>query len=388
MRVALYARVSTTRQAENDLSIPDQLRQMRDWCARAGHQIVLEFVEAGASATDDKRPEFQRMIGHAAQKPRPFDAIVIHSLSRFFRDVVEFGVYERKLSRQGIKIYSITQPTSDDPMGEMARRLFSLFDEYQSKENAKHTSRAMRENARQGYFNGSRAPFGYRAVPTEVSGSRGRKKKRLEIDESEAAVVRRIYQLYLRGHEGRALGMKGIVQHLTGKHLLQRGSAWTIQKVHEILASPTYIGEYYFNCRDSRAKKTRPASEWIKTEIPAIIDRETFERVRQLREERSPAKTPARRVNTPTLLTGLLRCGCCGAQMTQVTAKSGRYRYYKCTTRQSQGNHACASKNLPMEMLDELILGYVTERILAPERLSRSSRSSNADFPCQDERLA
>jgi hypothetical protein len=107
-----------------------------------------------------------------------------------------------------------------------------------------------------------------------------------------------------------------------------------------------------------------------------------------LREERSPAKTPARRVNTPTLLTGLLRCGCCGAQMTQVTAKSGRYRYYKCTTRQSQGNHACASKNLPMEMLDELILGYVTERILAPERLSRSSRSSNADFPCQDERLA
>jgi site-specific DNA recombinase len=55
--------------------------------------------------------------------------------------------------------------------------------------------------------------------------------------------------------------------------------------------------------------------------------------------------------------------------MTLVTGKSGRYRYYKCTTRQSQGNHACASKNLPMEKLDELILSYVTERILTPERL-------------------
>ena len=44
MLVALYARVSTTRQAENDLSIPDQLRQLRDWCAANGHSIVREFV--------------------------------------------------------------------------------------------------------------------------------------------------------------------------------------------------------------------------------------------------------------------------------------------------------------------------------------------------------
>jgi site-specific DNA recombinase len=57
--------------------------------------------------------------------------------------------------------------------------------------------------------------------------------------------------------------------------------------------------------------------------------------------------------------------------MTLVTGKSGRYRYYKCTTRQSKGNRACDSKNLPMEKLDELILGYLTERILEPERLRR-----------------
>ncbi|MBC9070655.1 recombinase zinc beta ribbon domain-containing protein [Thauera sp. CAU 1555] len=55
--------------------------------------------------------------------------------------------------------------------------------------------------------------------------------------------------------------------------------------------------------------------------------------------------------------------------MTLVTGKSGRYRYYKCTTRQSKGNHACKSPNLPMEKLDELILAHLTERILAPERL-------------------
>ena len=74
-------------------------------------------------------------------------------------------------------------------------------------------------------------------------------------------------------------------------------------------------------------------------------------------------------MNNPTLLTGLIRYGECGAHMTLVTGKSGRYRYYKCTSRQGQGNHACQSANLPMEKLDELILGHLTERILAPERL-------------------
>lgn len=190
MHVALYARVSTTRQADNDLSIPDQLRQLNEWCKANGHLIVHEYIEPGASATDDKRPVFQQMIADAMLKPPAFEAIIIHSLSRFFRDGIEFGVYERKLVKNKVKVISITQPTSDDAGGEMMRRIINLFDEHQSKENSKHTSRAMKENARQGFFNGSRAPFGYQAVSTDISGSRGRKKKKLEINEAEAGIVR------------------------------------------------------------------------------------------------------------------------------------------------------------------------------------------------------
>jgi DNA invertase Pin-like site-specific DNA recombinase len=59
MAVALYARVSTSKQAEKDLSIPDQLRQMREWCKQQGYLIATEYVEPGASATDDRRPIFQ-----------------------------------------------------------------------------------------------------------------------------------------------------------------------------------------------------------------------------------------------------------------------------------------------------------------------------------------
>ncbi|AMM26461.1 recombinase family protein [Variovorax sp. PAMC 28711] len=78
MAVALYARVSTTKQADKDLSIPDQLRQMRDWCQRNGQPIGKEYIEAGASATDDRRPEFQQMIADATLKPSPYTAIIVH----------------------------------------------------------------------------------------------------------------------------------------------------------------------------------------------------------------------------------------------------------------------------------------------------------------------
>jgi DNA invertase Pin-like site-specific DNA recombinase len=144
MIVALYARVSTTKQAEKDLSIPDQIRQMKEYCKARHYQIAVEYIEPGASATDDRRPVFQQMIGEACTSPPPFDAIIVHSLSRFFRDMLEFGLYERRLKKNDVILLSMTQQTSDDPAGEMARRLFSMFDEYQSKENGKHTLRAMK----------------------------------------------------------------------------------------------------------------------------------------------------------------------------------------------------------------------------------------------------
>jgi site-specific DNA recombinase len=369
MHVALYARVSTTRQADNDLSIPDQLRQLREWCQANGHSVVHEYVEPGASATDDKRPVFQQMIQESLQKPQPFEAIIIHSLSRFFRDAIQFGVYERKLLKNKVKVISITQQTSDDSAGEMMRRIISTFDEYQSKENSKHTSRAMKENARQGFFNGSRAPFGYQATTTDISGSRGRKKKKLAINEAEAGIVRMIYDLYLNGLSGRSMGCKDIGKYLTDKGMLMRGKPWGIQKVHKILSDSLYMGDYYFNVVDSTTGQKRPPTEWIKTSIPAIVDAAVFERARRMREQRAPSQTPPRVVNSPTLLTGLLKCGVCGGSMTLVTGKGGRYKYYKCTSRQNKGNHACSSANLPMERTDETILNQLADKVFTPQRV-------------------
>jgi len=95
VRAALYLRVSTARQAEHDVSIPDQKRQGEAYCASRGYDLVDTFI-AGASATNDRRPEFQRMAEAGTSRPTPFDVVVVHSFSRFFRDHFQLEFYVRK----------------------------------------------------------------------------------------------------------------------------------------------------------------------------------------------------------------------------------------------------------------------------------------------------
>ena len=215
VQAALYMRVSTGRQAEHDLSIPDQRCQLKSWCRANGYHVVAEYVEAGASAGDDRRPSFQQMIERACDGEHAFDIIVVHSYSRFFREAFEQEFYLRKLAKHGVRVVSITQPVGDEtePVHAMMRKVIALFDEYQSKENAKHVIRSMKENARQGFWNGATPPLGYKLVEVEKRGTKI--KKKLDVDQVEAETVRLIYKLYLYGDgSSGALGVKETVKWL------------------------------------------------------------------------------------------------------------------------------------------------------------------------------
>jgi site-specific DNA recombinase len=103
------------------------------------------------------------------------------------------------LAKHGVRVVSVTQPVGDEsePVQAMMRKVIALFDEYQSKENAKHVIRSMKENARQGFWNGATAPLGYRLVEAERRGTKI--KKKLDVDPVEAKTARLIYKLYLHG---------------------------------------------------------------------------------------------------------------------------------------------------------------------------------------------
>ncbi len=262
LRAALYLRVSTARQAEHDVSIPDQRRQGEAYCAARGYDLVETYIEPGASATNDRRPEFQRMMEAGTTKPAAFDVVVVHSFSRFFRDHFELEFYVRKLAKNGVRLVSMTQELGDDPMHVMMRQIMALFDEYQSKENAKHTLRALKENARQGFWNGSLPPVGYRVVDAEKRGAKI--KKMLEIDPLHADTVRLMFKLALEGDgtSGR-MGVKAIAAHLNARKLYTRtGGRWGVGTVHRILTRRTYIGGHEFN-KHSKAKTLKPQSEMI-----------------------------------------------------------------------------------------------------------------------------
>lgn len=195
-RAATYLRVSTGRQFSNDASIPWQRQIASNFCEQNSYLIVEEFVEA-ATATDDRRPMLQAMIERACAPDHPYDAIVFYAFNRFFRNVAEMELTIRKLRKHGVEVVSVTQPTGDDPSQILVRQIIGAFDEHTSREISKNTTQAMRESAKQGFWNGATPPLGYKIVEAE---RRGQKiKKKLAIDPVEAETVRLIFRLYLEG---------------------------------------------------------------------------------------------------------------------------------------------------------------------------------------------
>ena len=373
LRAVLYLRVSTTRQAEHDVSIPDQKRQGEAYCASRGYELVDTFVEAGASATNDKRPEFQRMIEEGTSKPAPFDIVVVHSFSRFFRDHFELEFHVRRLAKNGVKLVSITQEMGDDPMHVMMRQIMALFDEYQSKENAKHVLRAMNENARQGFWNGALPPIGYRIVAAEQRGSKT--KKKLEVDPLHADTVRLIYRLFLEGNgTSGPMGVKSIACHLNeNRHFTRDGGLWGLAQIHAVLNRTTYIGDHRFNTRSYKGRIKKPDDEVVVMQVPPIIERKTFEAVQARLKSRHPRVTPPRVTTSRVLLTGICFCARCGGAMTLRTGKGNNgtmYRYYTCSTRARQGKTGCQGKSISMPFLDDLVANHLEKRILHPERLA------------------
>src|ERR1019366_6552450 len=184
----------------------------------------------------------------------------------------------------------------------------ALFDEYQSRENAKHVLRAMKENARQGFYNGSPLPLGYELTEVEKRGHRT--KKKLVIDPVEAETMRLIYRLYLEGDAGKGpMGVKEVTKALNSRGLRTRlGARFGIGSVHKILTNPVYIGRWRFNQREAKTGRTKAENEIIEVAVPAILERKVFDDVQTGLAARNPRVLPPRVVTGPILLTGLALC--------------------------------------------------------------------------------
>lgn len=365
---AAYLRVSTVRQADGQLSLPDQRRQIEDHCRRQGYDLVAVFEDA-ATGTDADRPGLQDLLARALDRSHPFDVVAVHSFSRLGREGIETEMMIRRLEKKRVKVVSVTQDLPDDEAGRFLRVLLAQFDAYQSAENGKHTLRAMKENTRQGYWNGSHPPFGYTVVDAGVLGARAKKKPR--IDEARAPLVAQMYGMILHGTDGHGpMGLKAIAAWLNDHgHTTGSGGPFTHKAVHDILTDPVYTGVLTFNRRYARTKALKPEQEHVTTAVPAIVVADLFDRVQATLASRAPRRTPPRTVGSATLLAGLGRCGHCRDGLVLATGKSGKYRYYCCARRHRQGLEACPGCRVPADALDGAVVEAVLARVLAPDRL-------------------
>jgi DNA invertase Pin-like site-specific DNA recombinase len=335
--------------------------------------VTEEFVEPGASATDDRRPVFQRMLEAAREPDRRFDVILVHAFSRFYRNGAEMELTIRSLRKLGVEVVSVTQPTGDDPSQELMRQIIGIFDEYTSRENGKNVTRSMRESAKQGFWNGSTPPLGYRIVEAERRGAKI--KKKLEVDPVEAETVRLIFKLYLEGDGASGpFGVKETTAWLNRHgYRTRRGAHFGVGPLHRILKTACYAtGKWCYGVRNSRTGQLHDPSTVVEIDVPTILPMPVFERVQQRLSHNRPTVTPPRIVNGPTLLAGLVVCACCGAGMTRTaTRRRGRlYTYYSCGSRQQKGRGTCRGRHIPMATLDDLVVDNVRQHLFTEDRLA------------------
>lgn len=227
---AAYIRVSTDDQME--LSPDSQLKQIKEYAN--AHNILLspDYIfredEGRSGRNAAKRPEFQRMIGLAKAKPKPFDIILLWKFSRFARNREDSVVYKSMLRKQcKIDVVSVSENIGDDKMSVLIEAIIEAMDEYYSINLAGEVLRGMREKAERGGLVGSPA-YGYRVE----SGL-------LVPEPEQAEIVRLIFQKFQEG-----MGYFTIANMLNGMGLRTRsGKPFQNRVVEYILRNPVYIGK-------------------------------------------------------------------------------------------------------------------------------------------------
>jgi site-specific DNA recombinase len=369
IKVALYARVSSERQAEKDLSIPAQLKALKNHALKHGWEPVKEFVDEAESARSANRPAFQEMIAYTKQKPLPFSIILVWKLSRFARNREDSILYKALLRKRGVQVVSMNEQIDETPTGRLLEGMIESIDEFYSANLGQDTRRGMKENAQRGYLNGAPVAYGYQATFKQINGA---KRRVLELNENEAPVVKRAFDLFFEGE-----GAKNIAQRLNGDGFRTRhGKPWGKHVILYMLKNETYTGTFIWNRfnKSNGGKVLNPESEQIRlpNHHTALIEQSRFDKIQRLLAERAPEqRTHPRVVASTHLLSGLVFCAHCGAKMIVSTAKSGQFVYYACQRKFKEGKASCSQKSLNAEKLEPCIIGVIKDRLLTEANLSK-----------------
>ncbi|MFQ5872999.1 MAG: recombinase family protein, partial [Dehalococcoidia bacterium] len=372
MKVALYARVSSDRQ-DVDLSISAQLKALREYASKNSHVVVREFVDEAESGRTARRPVFQEMVSLARHKSSPFQAILVWKLSRFARNREDSIIYKSLLRRHGVQVISINEPVESSPYGRMMEGVIEVMDEFHSSNLAQDVVRGMREAASRGYWISARTPYGYRRVHVQDG---GKTRVKLEPDPDTAPVVKRIFQMALGGP-----GVKEIAKTLNAEGIPSpKGKRWGKSGLYVVLTNELYTGTLTWGVHGRYHQEANIEPVRVRGALPAVVDEAAFQQLQRDLKARAPRVTPPRRISSPYLLSGLIRCAGCGTAMFGTAAKSGRFHYYVCATAYRNGRQVCDMKPVPQTVIEPLVMEKVRDLILRQEHIEELVRLTNEEL--------
>lgn len=363
LRAAWYSRVSSEIQVEA-VTIDLQRDYAKKFFALHEEMALIETYEddgvSGSIPVAD-RPGGKRLLADA--KAGRFDVIVFYSFDRIVRSTLDLLQFHEQLRKHGVELRSATQPfDTTTAFGKAFMTLLAMVAELEREQIRDRTTRGKLRSVRNARPPGGRAPLGYRW-----------QKGAWEIDEEEAKIIRRIFEMATSGMSSPAIA-KWLISHNVPTLFEQRGvgfSDWRASTVLRLLHSPTYRGTFYWNATRSAPdpaapsrRKPRPESERISVSVPAIVSEEVWYAAQAVIEEnRSRSPRTGRNAQTHDyLLKGLVRCNECDlvylgslTGRTQGGTKTKDYPYYRHPWRPEELHRCTGVKGLSARNLEAVV---------------------------------
>jgi site-specific DNA recombinase len=362
LRLGIYIRVSTEEQAANpEGSIKNQEERLRAVVKlknmeKAFGQIKAVYVET-KSGKDTNRSELQKLL--LAIRKREIDLVMVTELSRISRSVKDFSEIWDLMRANNCGFFSLRENfDTTTAAGEMVLLIVATLAQFERRQISERVAANFNIRALRGLFNGGSIPVGYRRIPERTG--------YLEIDPEQAEVVKMAFKTFLT--EGALLatakwlngqGYK-LKREREGGGLRTRLGIFTIDNLQAMLRNKSYMGIKVFT--------NKGKSEQVEAVWPAIIDRDTFERVNQILDKNKRANKNTMERRYPFLLAGLVSCKVCGDRLVGKSAHGRREKipYYEhaWATRKGSCVPGLKHKCQPYRVLAKRIEPLVWERVI------------------------
>lgn len=367
MKIAIYVRVSTLEQAESGYSIEEQIDKLTKYCEIKNWDIYKTYKDRGFSGSTLDRPAISKLITDANRQK--FDAVLVYKLDRLSRSQKDtLFLIEDVFTKNKISFVSLNENfDTSTPFGKASIGILAVFAQLEREQIKERMTMGKIGRAKTGKaMSWSIVPFGYKYengiyVPNPI----------------EASIVQRIFSEYLNGSS-----ITTIKEDLNKEGHIGKEKKWSHRTIRVVLDNPVYAGI------------NRYLNENYPGDHEPIITKEIFDKVQQeiiIRQKEAYMKNNnPRPFQAKYLLSGLIRCGVCGAVFTlgmnPVRKDGTRYRYYRCVSKSApkksstlkRNPNGCTSPNYGLEELEKKVLKEIDYFRLNPTAIKQISNKDNS----------